>query len=189
MSLNAMKAALTAQANRVRMMVSRAVLSGVDDSKTMQTVQIDLLDEETQDGVEHFQPYGFAAHPRPGAEGVAFSVGGLRGHTLLLNVADRRYRMTGLAEGEVAIHDDQGQSVLIGRAGIRVVSPLGIAIETDGDFSVAAGGAVAITAQGEMMIDGSSIAIGDGASLDAARKTDTVNTTAITGGSSKVKIA
>ncbi|KAK0357001.1 hypothetical protein LTR94_002221 [Friedmanniomyces endolithicus] len=170
-------------------MVTRAVVAGVDDSKTMQSLQVDLLDDETQDAVEHFQPYGFTAHPRPGAEAVALSVGGLRGHTLLLGVADRRYRITGLQEGEVAIHDDQGQFVLLGRDGIRVVSPQGVSIETDGDFSVEAGGAVSIKGAGETLIDGASILLGEGASLNAARKTDTVSTTAITGGSSKVKIA
>ncbi|TKV19105.1 baseplate assembly protein, partial [Citrobacter sp. TBCS-14] len=35
-------------------------------------------------------------------------------------VSDRRYRMKGLKTGEVAIYDDQGQSVTLTRAGIVV---------------------------------------------------------------------
>ncbi|MFB0874561.1 MULTISPECIES: phage baseplate assembly protein V [unclassified Sphingobium] len=189
MSNPGMMAALAAQAGRIRMLVGRALLSRVDDSKTMQTIQIELLDEEAQDGVEHFQPYGYAAHPRPGAEAVALAVGGTRSHSVVLCVADRRYRLKGLQEGEVALYDDQAQQVLVGRDGIRILSPLGVSIETEGNFNVDAGGDVAIRGGGETLIDGGSILIGEGASLDAARKTDTVSASAITGGSSKVKIA
>ncbi len=35
-------------------------------------------------------------------------------------VADRRFRLKGLARGEVALYDDQGQSVTLTRAGIVV---------------------------------------------------------------------
>ena len=35
-------------------------------------------------------------------------------------VSDRRYRLKGLARGEVAVYDDQGQSVTLTRAGIVV---------------------------------------------------------------------
>jgi phage baseplate assembly protein V len=176
-------------AGRIRMMIGRAVLSAIDDDASLQSLQIELLDEETQDGVEHFQPYGYAAHPHAGAEAVAAAVGGLRGHAVVLAVADRRYRMKGLKAGEVALYDDLGQSVLLGRDGIVVTSPLGVSFVTDGDFSVEAQGAISIKGQGEALIDGASILLGEGASLDAARKTDSVNTTNITGGSGKVKIA
>lgn len=187
--MSALQRALQPLKSRLQMMVGRAIVAAIDDSTTMQTVQIELAADEAQDGAEHFQPYGFAAHPHPGAEAIALSVGGLRGHALVITVADRRYRLTGLQAGEAALHDDQGQVVLLARDGIRIVSPLGIVIQTDGDFAVDAGGAVSIKGAGEMLIDGASILLGEGASLDAARKTDAVSGSAITGGSGKVKIA
>lgn len=195
--MSALQRALSPLLGRIQMMVGRAVLAAVDDSTGLQSVQIDLLADEAQDGAEHFQPYGFTAHPRPGAEAISLAVGGLRGHALIIAIADRRYRLKSLQEGEVALHDDQGQCVLLGRDGIRIASSLGIACQTEGNFSVEAGGdftveadgAVSIKGQGEALIDGSSIALGEGASLFAARKTDTVSSTAITGSSSKVKIA
>lgn len=180
---------IDALGRRVQMMIGRAVLAAIDDDRTLQTLQIELLDDETQDGVEHFQPYGLAAHPHAGAEAIALSVGGLRSHAVVLAVGDRRYRLKGLQAGEVALYDDQDQMVLIGREGIRIVSPLGVAIETDGDFSVDAGGAVSIRGDGDTLIDGASILLGEGATLDAARKTDAVSGGAITGGSGKVKVA
>lgn len=203
--LEGLRRSLAAQAGRIQMMVGRAVLAAVDDDATLQTVQIEMLDEETQDGVEHFQPYGFAAHPHPDAEGIAVAVGGLRGHAVVLAIADRRYRLKGLRAGEVGLYDDLGQSVLLTRDGIVIRSAIGIAMETEGDFSVQADGAVsiqaggdfsvdasgaaAIRAGGDMLVDGAAVAIGDGASLAAARRTDTVSGGAISTGSSKVKIA
>lgn len=187
--MSALQKALAPLLGRLQMMIGRAIVAAIDDSTTLQTLQIELTADEAQDGAEHFQAYGFAAHPRPGAEAIALAAGGLRGHPLVIAVADRRYRLTGLQEGEVALHDDQGQVVLLGRDGIRVTSPLGIAFETDGDFTVDAGGAVSIKSAGEALVDGSTILLGEGASLAAARKTDTVSSTAITGGSGKVKIA
>lgn len=46
--------------------------------------------------------------------------GGDRSHGMAVIVADRRYRLKGLARGEVAIYDDQGQSVTLTRGGIVV---------------------------------------------------------------------
>jgi phage baseplate assembly protein V len=187
--MSAIERAMKPLRDRLQMMVGRAVIAAVDDDATLQSLQIELLADETQDGVEHFQPYGFAARAKPGAEAIAAAVGGLRSHAIVLVVADRRYRLKGLAEGEVGLYDDLGQTIVLTRTGIVITSPLGVSIATEGDFTVAAEGAVSITAQGEMMVDGSSILLGDGASLDAARKTDAVSGSAITGGSEKVKIA
>jgi phage gp45-like len=41
---------------------------------------------------------------------VALSVGGHRSNTLLINVDDRRYRLTGLEHGDVALYTDEDQS-------------------------------------------------------------------------------
>ncbi len=49
-----------------------------------------------------------------------FFIDGDRSHGIVLVAADRRYRMTGFEEGEIAIHDDQGQSVHLTREGIVV---------------------------------------------------------------------
>ena len=105
---------------RVRGMVSRAVVGLVNDVLKMQGVQITLLADQVADDVEHFQHYGFTSVPLPGAEGIALAVGGNTGHTVLINVDDRRYRLTGLAGGEVALYDDLGHQVRLTRTGIVV---------------------------------------------------------------------
>jgi phage baseplate assembly protein V len=97
------------------MMVGRAVINLANDGLAVQELQINLLADETRSGVERFQEYGFTSNPHPGAEGVMVCVGGARDHGIVIAVEDRRYRLKGLAEGEVALYDDQGQAVHLKR--------------------------------------------------------------------------
>lgn len=115
-----MRRYLDALRTRLMLLASRAVVRIVDASLKMQTVQLDLLQGETRDGVEHWEPYGFTSHPFAGAEALAIALGGNRDHTIAISVADRRYRIKTLAEGEVALYDDQGQAVTIKRNQVRV---------------------------------------------------------------------
>lgn len=108
--------------NRVRMMLSRAIVRLVDDAPGAQEMQIDLLEDESQDGVERLQNYGFTSVPKPDAEAVVGCMGGLRSHAIVLAVEDRRFRLTGLAEGEVAIYDDLGNVVKLGRDRIEITA-------------------------------------------------------------------
>lgn len=105
---------------RVALMVSRAVIMMVNDTLKMQGVQVNLMADVTRDGVERFQEYGFTSNPHPGAEAVVVSVGGNQDHGIVIAVDDRRFRLTGLAEGEVALYDDLGQKVHLTRGGIVV---------------------------------------------------------------------
>lgn len=104
---------------RLRLLVSRGVLKLVDDSLKLQSVQVALLGGEPA-WAERFQQYGFTCHPHPGAEAVVAAVGGARAHLVALSVDDRRYRLVGLAQGEMAIYDDQGQKVHLTRDGIVI---------------------------------------------------------------------
>lgn len=112
---------LTADAKgRVRLMVGRCILRAINDSGSVQVVQAQLLADEVQDDVERIQQYGYTSVPLSGAEGVVVFVGGNRDHGIVIATEDRRYRLKGLAGGEVAIYDDQGQAVHLTRSGIVV---------------------------------------------------------------------
>ncbi|MEK7784587.1 MAG: phage baseplate assembly protein V [Chloroflexota bacterium] len=117
---------------RVRLMISRGVLALVNDALKMQSVQVQLLSGETRE-MERFQNYGFSSVPHKGAEAVAAFVGGSRDHGIVIVIDDRRYRLTGLQAGEVAIYTDEGDKIVFQRgrvieitAGtkIRMVTPL-----------------------------------------------------------------
>lgn len=125
----AMRSAIAPVEGRVRMMLSRAIIRVVDDAARLQAMQIELLDGEAQDGVERFQQYGLTAHPHPGAEAVACFPAGLRSHGIVIAVDDRRFRLTGLQQGEVALHDDLGNIVKLGRDELSVIAHDAVLIE------------------------------------------------------------
>ena len=92
---------------RVMLMVGRAVLTAVNDSTGLQTVQVEGLRGEVIDGAERMQLYGITSHPLKGADVLVLSVGGVRQHPVVL-IDDRRHRVADLEEGEVCIytHED-----------------------------------------------------------------------------------
>jgi phage baseplate assembly protein V len=144
-------------AQRVQLMVGRAVLQLVDDNTKLQSVQIALLADELRGDVERFQNYGFTSHPKPGAEAVAVCVAGSRDHAIVIAIDDRRYRLQGLAEGEVAIYTDEGDHIVIKRGGtievlaatkVQITAPL---VECSGNLIVR--GALQVDGHAELNAD------------------------------------
>jgi phage baseplate assembly protein V len=107
---------------RVRLMIGRGIITLVNDATKEQSVQVNLLEGEVHDHVERYQEYGFSSVPHTGAEAITVSVGGNRGHSVVIATGDRRYRMKNLGAGEVAIYDDLEQSVHLKRDGITLTS-------------------------------------------------------------------
>lgn len=105
-------------ADRVRGMISRAVVGLVNDAFKLQGLQVTIMAGQTPDDVERFQNYGLTSVPHSGAEGIALAIGGSTGHTVVIAVDDRRFRLTGLQGGEVALYDDLGHKVHLTRDGI-----------------------------------------------------------------------
>lgn len=100
-------------------MVGRAVVSLVNDALQMQGVQVQPLANNVREA-ERFQNYGLTSVPHVGAEALVLSVGGSSDHCVVICVDDRRYRLVGLADGEVALYDDLGQRVHLTRAGMVI---------------------------------------------------------------------
>jgi len=128
---------------RMQLMIGRAVVLLVNDGTKLQGLQVSLLADEVRGDVERFQDYGFTSHPHPGAEAVAACVAGSRDHVLVIAVDDRRYRLAGLAQGEVAIYTDEGDKIVLKRGGtievtaatkVRLVAPV---VECSGNLTVA----------------------------------------------------
>lgn len=95
--------------------VTRAVVTLVNDAAKMQALQVSLLADEQLDGVEHWQPYGFTTNPLSGAEALVLSVGGHRAHSVVVSCADRRFRLVGMEGGEVAIYTDEKDKIHLKR--------------------------------------------------------------------------
>ena len=107
-------------ARRLGNMLARGSVTAVSGGSKMRTLQIRMMAGETKDNVEHFEPYGFTSEVKSGSEPIAAFFDGDCSHGVVLVVADRRYRLTGLQSGEVALYDDQGQKVYLTRNGIVI---------------------------------------------------------------------
>lgn len=105
---------------RIRLMIGRCVVRLVNDASAMQELQITGLGSEVLDALEHFQAYGLTSVPHAGAEGLVLNLAGSRALAVVINVDDRRYRLTGLQPGEVALYDDLGQTIELRRNGIYI---------------------------------------------------------------------
>ena len=127
---------------RIRNITARGVVSLSDASKLLQTLQLTVLKDEVLDGVEHFEPHGFTSRPKAGAEAILLCPGGNRSSAITIMVSDRRVRIKDLGEGEVAIYDDTGNTIVLKQNGsIQMNSPTAVDIVApdvtiDGNLSV-----------------------------------------------------
>ena len=107
---------------RILLMLARGVITAVNDASKLQVLQADLMADENR-ALENFQTYGLTANAPVGLEVLAVFPGGDRSHGIVVAVGDRKYRLRGLAQGEVALYDDLGQKVHLTRDRIEVESP------------------------------------------------------------------
>ena len=89
---------------RVDTMISRAVLTLITDTLKIQNVQVSGVDGELISDLENFQPQGFTAVAKPGAEALILSVGGVRAAAVVIGVNDRTCRPTGMGPGDACIY-------------------------------------------------------------------------------------
>lgn len=126
-------------ASRVGMSMTRATLEKTDDDKKWQEGSFKLLHDEEATEIEHVHPYGFTARPLPPSDEngkkrkaeavVVYPNGGNRSHGLAIVTGDRRHRPQGMKEGEVQVHDDQGQKMHLTRDGIVISAPKKITLQ------------------------------------------------------------
>lgn len=140
--MNELAKLLAPLARRLGNMLARGAVSAVNSGTKMQSLQLRMMAGETKDNVEHFEPFGFTSKPLAGAEHVTVFMDGDRSHGITVVVADRRYRLTGLQDGEVALHDAYGNKAHFQKDGtlavvastkVQIASPL---VSMSGDLQV-----------------------------------------------------
>lgn len=128
--------------------IFRGTVTAAKD-RMMRALQILLRGEETRDNLEHMEPYGFTSEPfTDGAtDALVVFLDEDKSHGIVVNVADRRYRIQNLEQGEVCIYDDLKRKVYLRREGILidgVDSPI-VAVTSD-SISATAGKTVSVVA-------------------------------------------
>ena len=99
--------------NRLQLMYSVGTGNVIGADK----VQASILDGETLDNIDRVEPYGFSYRPKKGCRAYILFPAGDRARGFALVIGDKRYQMD-LADGEVAVHDDEGNHMHLKRGGI-----------------------------------------------------------------------
>jgi phage baseplate assembly protein V len=130
---------------RVMLMVARVAIAAVDDSGTMQIVQVRGLGPEKLK-MPRIQHFGIGSNPPIGAQGVAVFLGGLRSNGIMLGEVDPASRPQNLLPGEVMVYSADGSFLhfqngklgelvcdsfkIVAKTGVRMETPL---FEVTGD--------------------------------------------------------
>jgi phage baseplate assembly protein V len=122
---------------KMRRLFTRAKLTSSQADSPAQLLQLLLPGGVVLDQVEHIEPYGLTSRPHIASEAAVLSLGGNRNNSVAIVCGDRRYRLQGLAEGEVALYTDEGDKIHLQRGGnIAVVAKSKISFESpEGEFS------------------------------------------------------
>lgn len=96
----------------------KTVLTSADSP--MQTMQVEVTSGEVKDGVEHYEPFGLTSHPPAGSDGIIAFAGGDRSNPVIICVAGRGSRVTGLNEGDVAIYNQGGAVIKLVGSDIEI---------------------------------------------------------------------
>lgn len=107
---------------RVRLIISRAKVTGINDGMKAQNIQVTVLNGETLDNVERLTEYGLISVPTAGAEAVIGFINAVRDHPVALVIADRRTRVNGLKPGDSGLYHAEGHTILLTENGEIVIT-------------------------------------------------------------------
>ena len=96
---------------RIRTLMLRAIVQSVNDSSSIQLIQVKGLADEVLDKVERLQNYGMTSNPPAGSEAFVAFVGADRSAGVILAIENRTFRIKSLKPGEVCIYTDEGDYI------------------------------------------------------------------------------
>ena len=168
---------------KMRLMVARGIVKLVQDSG-LQLMQLDLLDEETRDGVERVQNYGHRGHPPQGSTVATVAVAGSRDH-LVVVACEHPDHVPPLESGESAMYamfgqlfkrDNEGNVTLVCKD-FNIQASGNVTAAAAGNYTATAGGNLGISASGGMSMHGEG-----GASLTGGLQADSIVADKLVGG-------
>lgn len=168
---------------KMRLMVARGIVKLVQDSG-LQLMQLDLLDEETRDGVERVQNYGHRGHPPQGSTVATVAVAGSRDH-LVVVACEHPDHVPPLESGESAMYAMFGQLFKMDKEGnvtlvckdFNIQASGNVTAAAAGNYTATAGSNLGISASGGMSMHGEG-----GASLTGGLQADSIVADKLVGG-------
>ncbi len=141
----------------------RGTVTASHGEQKLRTLQVLLQAYEPRDNLEHIEPYGFTSEPHcdKSTDALVGFLDDTRSLGFVINVADRRYRITKMKSGEVAIYDDLKRHIYFKRDGIEINgadSPItvkttnSLIAEVGKDATVTASGNITLTSNADISI-------------------------------------
>lgn len=91
----------------------RGVLNLVKSADNIQKTQVSGFADETLQDVELMQHFGFTSVPPAGTQSVIIPIGGQTSHGIVIATENGAFRVKNLQNGEVAIYDQSGSTVVL----------------------------------------------------------------------------
>lgn len=113
---------------RLLHVVGRGRITLVLDDGPVQLLQARLNAAALRDEVPRLGEYGLCSVPPAGADVVVVCIGGNATDMVAIATGHQTYRLRSLGAGEVALHDDKGQTIELRASGLVVNAPLGLTI-------------------------------------------------------------
>lgn len=115
--------------------VGRGRVTLVQDGGPVQVIQAQLHASAVRDAIPRLAEYGLASRPPAGADAVVLCIGGNTSDMVVIATGHQTYRLRNLGDGEVALHDDKGQSIELRAAGIVINAPHGLTVNGNTVFA------------------------------------------------------
>lgn len=110
---------------RVQMLFGRGRITYVDDSGSVQEMQVKMSDWETLDNRIRVAEFGLTSNPPIGSDALALHIAGDRTSGAVFATNHQPSRPTGLQSGETMLYSQDGKSVYITASGGIVVEAKG----------------------------------------------------------------
>ena len=91
----------------------RGTLTLINSADDIQKTQVSALADETLQDVELMQQFGLTSVPPAGTEALIIPVGGKTTHGIVVATENGSFRVKNLKNGEVAIYDQSGSTVIL----------------------------------------------------------------------------
>lgn len=105
-------------AQRIQMMIAKALVKSVDDTGDIQLVKIAAQDGVVQDKVERIQNFGFTSRPPADSEAIALYLQGNRDHGVVIACDSGASRITGIESGDSVMYSAHGDKIHMKKRGI-----------------------------------------------------------------------
>lgn len=109
--------------SRALNMLAKAVTRKIIDTLGRQTAQVEVTKGELIDDMERMQDYGFTSNPPvSGTDAIVAFLGGSREQGVIIRMENRQFRLKSLETGEVAMFDDLGNVIKLGRESVDLIA-------------------------------------------------------------------